>query len=267
VVGLEVDWTLRVRDETAHARGVMSTGATERLRLGFLYPGYAAEDDYPLMATMVGQAVVADLVHTSVGKDAHEIDALLDLGAPERLLDGAALLRTRNVRSIVWACTSGSFVFGLEGARRQVAEVEAATEIPTSSTSLAFVDAVRALGLRRVTIAATYPLDVSDCFMRFLVASQIDVIGMRTQGILTAVEVGTFDQERIRTMVRENDHPDAEAILVPDTALHSAAWVEDLEAMVNKPVLTANQVSFWKALRLAGSNESATGLGTLLRAA
>lgn len=245
----------------------MTPAVSEPLALGFLYPGYAAEDDYPRMAGMVGQTVRAEVVHTSVGKDAHEIDALLDLGASERLLEGAALLRTRNVRSIVWACTSGSFVFGLEGARRQVAEVEAATETPASSTSLAFADAVRALGLRRVTIAATYPSDVSDCFVSFLQASGIDVVGMRTQGILTAAEVGAMGEERVRAMVRENDHPDAEAILVPDTALHSAAWVEDLEAMVNKPVLTANQVSFWKALRLAGSGETGRGLGTLLRAA
>jgi maleate cis-trans isomerase len=245
----------------------VSPAVTEALALGFLYPGYAAEDDYPLMAAMVGEAVSADVVHTSVGKDAHEIEALLDLGAPERLLEGAAVLRSRDVRSIVWACTSGSFVFGLEGARRQVAEVEAATETPTSSTSLAFADAVLALGLRRVTVAATYPSDVSDSFVGFLKESGIDVVVMGTQGILTAAEVGTLGQERVRVMVRENDHPEAQAILVPDTALHSAAWVEDLEAMVKKPVLTANQVSFWKALRLAGFNESVPGLGTLLRAA
>jgi maleate cis-trans isomerase len=90
---------------------------------------------------------------------------------------------------------------------------------------------------------------------------------MQTQGILTAAEVGTLGQERVRAMVRENDHRDAEAILLPDTALHSAAWVEELETMVRKPVLTANQVSFWKALRLAGSNETGRGLGTLLHRA
>jgi maleate cis-trans isomerase len=245
----------------------VSPAAGEPLALGFLYTGYAAEDDYPLMAAMVGDGVQADLVHTSVGKDAHEIDALMDLGSSERLLEGAALLRSRNVRSIVWACTSGSFVFGLEGARRQVEEVEAATKTPTSSTSLAFADAVRALGLRRVTIAATYPSDVSDSFVGFLQESGIEVVGMRTQGILTAAEVGTLGADRVQAMVRENDHPDAQAILVPDTALHSAAWVEDLEAMAKKPVLTANQVSFWKALRLAGSSQSGRGLGTLFAAA
>jgi hypothetical protein len=47
-------------------------------------------------------------------------------------------------------------------------------------------------------------------------------------------------------MVEQNDNPDAEAILVPDTALHTVAWLEQLEAAAGKPVLTANQVTFWK---------------------
>jgi maleate cis-trans isomerase len=67
-------------------------------------------------------------------------------------------------------------------------------------------------------------------------------------------------------MVRENDHPRAEAVLVPDTALHSAAWLGELEAIAGKPVLTANQVSFWKALRLAGDTGAREGLGALLLA-
>ena len=50
-----------------------------------------------------------------------------------------------------------------------------------------------------------------------------------------------------------------------DTALHTAAWLEELEGIAGKPVLTANQVSFWKALRLAGDTATREGLGTLLR--
>ncbi|MDX1551966.1 MAG: maleate cis-trans isomerase, partial [Marinobacter sp.] len=57
----------------------------------------------------------------------------------------------------------------------------------------------------------------------------------------------------------------ADALLVPDTALHSVAWLEDLEAAAGKPVLTANQVSFWEGLRLCGRLTPQQGLGTLFR--
>jgi hypothetical protein len=92
---------------------------TARTTLGFLYPGHAAEDDYSLMQELLGPTVALSLVHTSVGEDAHRVAALLDLGSPDRLVEGASRLRPFNVDSVVWACTSGSFVFGWEGAQQQ----------------------------------------------------------------------------------------------------------------------------------------------------
>jgi maleate cis-trans isomerase len=243
----------------------MQTTPGRHVRLGFLYPGYAAEDDYPLLAARAGMHVTAEVVHTSQGEDAHRIDALLELGSRERLLAGAAVLKERQVHSLVWACTSGSFVFGWRGAHEQVDVLAQASGVPASSTSLAFVDAVLGLGLRRVAVAATYPQDVAQCFRAFLEAGGIEVVHMGHQGILTAREVGELGRARVAHIVQHNNHHRAQAILVPDTALHSAAWLEDLETLAGKPVLTANQVSVWQALRLAGDSHPRTGLGALLK--
>ena len=38
-------------------------------------------------------------------------------------------------------------------------------------------------------------------------------------------------------------------MLVPDTALHTVEWLDDLDELLGKPVLTANQVSVWEGLR------------------
>ena len=124
--------------------------------IGFLYPGYAAEDDYPFMQGLLPEDIELKVVHTSVGVDAHEVEALLDLGASERLLAGAGELREAEVDAVMWACTSGSFVFGPRGARTQVQEIAEALGVPASSTSIAFVDALDHLGFSRVAVAATY---------------------------------------------------------------------------------------------------------------
>src|SRR5215212_7231975 len=140
------------------------------MRLGMLYPGYAAEDDLPWLVDALFEdgSVVTDVVHTSVGEDAHRVDALLDLGRPERLAEGGATLRRNGADVAVWACTSGSFVYGWDGARRQVDELAEEFGGPASSTSLAFVQALRALGAERVAIAASYPDDVTRCFVALL---------------------------------------------------------------------------------------------------
>ena len=231
--------------------------------VGLLYPGHSAEDDYPALEARLGGEIRLPVVITSVGEDAHRVDALLDLGRAERLADGASELAAANPDAVMWACTSGSFVFGPQGARNQASGVAAALGVPASSTSIAFVDALKALGVRRVAVAASYPEDVARHFVRFLTAGGAEVVSMGSHGIITAAEVGTLERDQVVAMVQAADHPDAEAVLVPDTAMHTLAIVEELEAAVGKPVLTANQVTVWKGLQLLGPVPQLAGLGAL----
>jgi maleate cis-trans isomerase len=89
---------------------------------------------------------------------------------------------------------------------------------------------------------------------------------MGSHGIITAAEVGTLEPEQVVAMVKAADHPDAEAILVPDTAMHTLEIVDELEAAAGKPVLTANQVTVWKGMQLIGPVPSLPGLGRLFSA-
>lgn len=235
------------------------------LRLGFLYPGQSAADDLPRLCNLLQPPAEAIVVHTPVHEDAHRVDALLELGQPECLLPGAQQLADAGVSSIIWACTSGSFVFGSTGAIEQAATIETAVGIPSSSTSLAFADALEALNIRQVAIAATYPQDVAEKFAEFLGARGTQVVSIAEQDIITAAEVGTLEEERVLAFVAASDHPDAEAIVVPDTALHTVAMLEQLEVLLEKPVLTANQVTVWQALRLANALSPQSGLGYLFR--
>lgn len=232
---------------------------------GILYPGYSAEDDYPALERLLGPECRLPVVHTLMREDAHRVDALLDVGSEEVLAEGARQLQEHDVRSVVWACTSGSFVFGWEGAREQVGKLQAVTGLPSSSTSFAFVHAARALNLTQVAVAATYPEDVAGYFARFLSAAGIEVLRLSSKGIVTAAEVGTLSKAAVLDFAQANDDPKAQALLMPDTALHTAGWLAELEARLGKPVLTANQVSAWEGLRLAGSDQPRAGLGTLFR--
>jgi maleate cis-trans isomerase len=93
--------------------------------LGFLYPGHSAEDDYPRIEQLLGSDIRLDVVHTDIGTDAHRVDALLEMGSAERLAAGVEELRMSGAESVVWACTSGSFVHGWDGAQEQVRTLKA----------------------------------------------------------------------------------------------------------------------------------------------
>ncbi|MET9801419.1 decarboxylase [Streptomyces sp. NPDC006368] len=218
--------------------------------VGLLYPGHSAEDDYSRIEALI-TGLNCPMVHTDLGEDAHRVDPLQEMGSSERLAVGVEQLRLSGAESVVWACTSGSFVYGWEGAHEQIRALAAAAGLPASSTAFAFAHAAQALGVTRVSVAATYPPDVTEQFVRFLAAAGVEVVGARSSGIVTSAEVARWGRERVLELVRAGDHPQAEAVLVPDTALHTVAFLPELEAAVGKPVLTANQVTVWEGLRLA----------------
>lgn len=234
-----------------------------RLKVGTLYPAYSAEDDYPRLAAALKPAVDVRVVHTD-SPNLHRIDETQITGSREYLLAGAEELRQHQVDVCMWACTSASFAFGVDGARRQAQDLADALGVPSSSTSLAFLSACRAFGLKRVAVAATYPEELSMLFRDFLDADGLEVVHMGCLGVWSGDESALIEREEVLRFARANDHPDAEAVLIPDTALHTAGFLSELETAVGKTVLTANQVTMWEALRLADRLTSQTGLGRLM---
>lgn len=235
----------------------------DRLKIGILYPAHSAEDDYPRLAAALEPTVDVQVVHTD-SPNLHRIDETLVTGSRDILLAGAEELRPHHVDVCLWACTSASFAFGVEGARRQAQDLAVALGVPASSTSLAFLSAARALGLKRVSVAATYPDELSNAFRTFLETGGFDVVHMGCLGVWTGDESALIEREEVLRFARANDHPDAEAVLIPDTALHTAGFLPELEAAVGKTVLTANQVTMWEALRLADRLTPQADLGRLM---
>ncbi|MFJ9742741.1 aspartate/glutamate racemase family protein [Streptomyces sp. NPDC101166] len=231
--------------------------------LGLLYPGHSAEDDYARIEQLLGSDIRVDLVHTDIGEDAHRIEVLRQIGTPERLAKGVEQLRLSGAEAVVWACTSGGFVHGWEGAQEQVRSLAVTAGLPASSTSFAFVHAAKEVGAARVAVGAPYPEDVAGLFAQFLRAGGVEVSAVHSSGSVTAAEVGAWGEDEVLALARAADTPDADAVLLPDTALHTAAHLPALEKELGKPVLTANQVTVWEGLRLADRRVNAPGLGAL----
>ena len=234
-----------------------------KLKIGILYPLYSAEDDYPRIAAALNPPVEVRVIHTD-SPNLHRIDESLITGSREYLLAGAEELRSHNVAVCLWACTSASFAFGVEGAQRQAQDLVDTLGVPASSTSLAFLSASQALGLKRVAVAATYPEELSNAFRSFLETGGVEVVHMGCLGVWTGDEVALIERDEVLRFACANDHPGAEAVLIPDTALHTVDFLPELEAEVGKTVLTANQVTMWEALRLTKRLTPQSDLGRLM---
>jgi maleate cis-trans isomerase len=238
----------------------------EHTRLGIIYPGGAAEQEYYQFAESRGRLTIY-LVVSRIGEGiGHSIPSLMQTASIGFLLEAARRLVPLQPDSVMWACTSGSFVVGRAGAEAQVKAIHETVQSPTSSTSLAFVHALEHLGIRRVAIAATYPREASEAFQGFLREFEIESLTLRYLGAEDGFAASEIPPERVKNLVRAVDTPEAEAILVPDTALPSLNLIHPLEEALGKPVLTANQVTLWEGLRLAGAGTAHAAFGRLLAA-
>ncbi|MFF2325537.1 MULTISPECIES: decarboxylase [unclassified Streptomyces] len=231
--------------------------------LGFLYPGHHfAEDDFPRMEILL-DAVRLVVNHTEVDEDVYEADALVRAGASERLAAGVAELQRAGVESVVWASSGGSFLYGWEGAQEQIAALARAAGVPASSTSFGFVHAVQELGAVRAAVATTYPERIATAFTAFLRSAGIEVAATRAAGLASAAEAAAWGPDEVKELVTAADRPEADVMLLPDTALHTVSLVTELERLLGKPVLTGNQVTVREGLRLADRRAWSPRLGRI----
>jgi maleate cis-trans isomerase len=231
-------------------------------RLGFIYPGGGAEHDYYRFAEAHGLRVFLVGSRTPGGDD-HDVEALRLTARTEHIVEAARRLLALRVDAALWACTSGSFILGRAGAEAQVRALREAISKPATSTSLAFIAALERLGVQRVAVLATYPEPAARALAAFLAEYGITVVALHWLDAASGFDASGIDAHRLRAAVAGMDLKRVEAVLIPDTALPSLEFVNDLEAACQLPVLTANQVTLWAALGLAHRPLVTTGCGQI----
>lgn len=243
------------------------------LRIGLLYPTRdSGEDDFVRLAGLIDPAIEVGFGYVPWGESVSDLadldplgkrDAVREVGEPERLQHAVDELAGFSPHVLSFACTSCSFLWGLDGATRQAAGLADRSGLPASSTSLAFVAAARALDLTRVGVASVYGQEITAGFVDFLAAAGIATVHRVALDAPSDRVLARWDEKQVLDLVAAGDAEEADAVLVPETALHTADVLPRAEDLVAKPVLTATQVTLWQALRQVGRNAGRTALGAL----
>lgn len=172
-----------------------------------------------------------------------------EVGKPTVVARATRALNAIDPVVTVYACSSGSFVRGLEGERdirRQMLDAGANRAVTTSGATL---EALRALGARRVAVASPYTLRLTNRLVAFLEEAGFEVVSAVYLGISTAIALVTRDT--VAGLLRRAASPDADAIFVSCTGLRTLGIVAKAEEETGLPILTSNQVTLWAALREA----------------
>jgi maleate isomerase len=178
------------------------------------------------------------------------IEMALHISDPTLVARGITDLHAVSPVVTAYACTSGSFVGGLAGEAALVAAMIDAGAPAAVTTSGALLAALRHLDIGRIATATPYTADLTVGLSSFLVEAGVEVVAASGLGLTS--DIWTVPYDVTAGLVRDTDIGDAQAVFISCTNLPTYDVIATLEAELGKPVLTANQVTIWSALKAIG---------------
>jgi arylmalonate decarboxylase len=158
-------------------------------------------------------------------------------------------------RSLVWACTSGSFFRGRSGHEALLGNLNrAANGLPVTTASGAVVAALTALHVRRPAVGTPYSPAVNSLLFHFLEEYGLNPYPVESYfgKSVDDITLQSLSENQIADFIERIDRPEADAILVSCTGLATATLVPQIEAFLKKPVITSNLAILWHAMNIGG---------------
>ena len=226
--------------------------SSRSVRLGMLTPSSNTVLE-PVLARMTG-----DLRDVSVHFSRFTVleialsQSALGQFANAGMVAAAKLLPDAKVDAIAWNGTSGAWL-GFTQDEGLCADITHATGIPATTSVLAFRDAFRALGARRIGLVTPYTRDVQVRIMENWDAAGFSCTAERGVGLSDNYSFAEVSEDTIAEMVKAVVRDGCDAVAIVCTNMRGAFLAPSLERELGVPVLDSVSVTLWKSLLLAGA--------------
>jgi maleate isomerase len=239
-----------------------------RARIGVLVPpGNPTVEPELYMMTPEGVTIhfarlqgfqAASTPGAAAGMEARTLAYLDELPGPARALGSV------NPSVIILAHTASSYATGFANEPQLIDRLASLTGTTAITAAHAVSAALQHLGVKKLALGTPYPEIISAQARAYWEAAGFDVVGYRR--LADVRDIYAENEERAYQLACQANTPEADAVLLSGTGLPTVRILETLEQDLNKPVLSSNQASLWRALRLAGVRQVVPGFGSLLRA-
>jgi maleate isomerase len=180
-----------------------------------------------------------------------------------RIEDAARALTDARCDVVVFHCTANSMEGGKTGEEQILATLAQAGAPRVTTTITAIQRAFSALGARRIVLITPYSASTTEHEADFLRKAGYDVLsaqGFALDGSDAYCATSPqFWHDRVVAAAR----PDADAYLISCANISVFGVIDDLEARLERPIVTSNQAVIWEALRLIGWRAPPRHLGRL----
>jgi maleate isomerase len=237
-----------------------------KTRIGVIYPSDGIQDDefWRCVPPSVTVHVTRATSTLNLARAKEYAEAQIDIAEGPYIEEAARTFTLIQPACVAYACTAVSFAKGPGYDEAICRRIEAACGSPATTTTTAAVQALRALKVERVAVAAPYIGAVCARLRRFLAESGFDVVSLENLN-LKGMAITEVTPEEVYQLGKRADRAEAEGLFISCTNLRTVEVVDGLERDLGKPVVSANPATMWHALRLAGLQPQLEGLGRLYR--
>ena len=193
------------------------------------------------------------------------LSAIRAFADPPYVDDAVEMLAAAPLDSIAYGFTSSSYLLGPDRDIEFCKRLESGSQglpivIPCQSALLA----MQTLGINKLMMINPpwFPEELTDMGANYFRISGVDVVGAKSARGLAADPL-SVTPEKVFKWVRGNVPDSAECVFLGGGGLRAISVIAALEEDLFKPVITANQIAFWHAIRLAGISASIDGYGEI----
>ncbi|HKD28593.1 MAG TPA: YkgJ family cysteine cluster protein [Xanthobacteraceae bacterium] len=162
------------------------------------------------------------------------------------IAEAAAALSDASPDLIIYHCTDSSMREGLDGERRILDIVKRETGIEAVSTSALVVEALNALGIKKLVIVSPYrDNDVIIAYLQSCGFSVVHDVALRLQGH----DSSGATPERWVEATLDNAREEADGYFLSCTNTTQIEAIRELEGALAKPVVSSNQAVLWGAVK------------------
>ena len=169
--------------------------------------------------------------------------------------EAAASIAVARPEVTVYGCTTGSYMMGVAGELSLRETISKETGSVALTTSGALLEAADAIDASSLAVATPHDRHLAEGLVDFLEEAGLEVPSVAYLALHEDIQAASG--ATVRALARRADTPRAQALFLSCTNLPTLVLISELEEELGKPVLAANQVTMWAALRRLGRTNPA----------
>eukprot|EP01084_Bolivina_argentea_P161294 280805_1 len=200
------------------------------------------------------------------------IEAYLKYTKPDLPRAARSILPNTTLSCLTFFCTSGSFVIGqqktielLRLGRSKISPAEHYTHMTNS-----VISSFNIMNLKKIVLITPYIQNVNKVEKQLFTSQGFEIVYMNGLNLTEDTDMSRVSAQYIKHWTLDiinnvlNGSVNFDGIFLSCGGWHAYKVVQDLENIINKPVLTSVVSAVWEVLRLSGVHDKIYGYGSLL---